>query len=232
MDTKLYDLDDMVKIGCNDCKGCFSCCQGMGQSIVLDPYDIWQLETHLNCTFAELMQEKLELHVTDGLILPNLMMQGNLERCGFLNEEGRCSIHSFRPGLCRLFPLGRNYEDHKLQYFLLEDACHHTNHTKSKVKKWLDIPYSRKYEGFLVTWHDLRKKLQKKIAEKAPASDTDTSPQAEQEWMLRAKEINRRLLSVFYEEPYMSRDFYGQFEERMASYMEAVPICRHRQERE
>lgn len=75
MDVRLYDLNDMVKVGCNDCKGCFSCCRGMGESIILDPYDIWQLETKLHTTFTELMKDKIELHVTDGLILPNLKMQ-------------------------------------------------------------------------------------------------------------------------------------------------------------
>ena len=29
----------------------------------------------------------------------------------FLNEQGRCSIHDSRPGFCRLFPLGRFYEN-------------------------------------------------------------------------------------------------------------------------
>ncbi len=74
MDTKLFDLNDMVRAGCNDCKGCSDCCRGMGQSILLDPYDIWQLETHLGETFAGLMQEKIELHMEERLILPNLKM--------------------------------------------------------------------------------------------------------------------------------------------------------------
>ena len=165
MDMKLYDLNDMVRAGCNDCKGCSDCCRGMGQSILLDPYDIWQLETHLGENFAGLMREKIELHMEERLILPNLKMQGEAECCAFLNEESRCGIHAFRPGLCRLFPLGRNYEGEKLQYFMLEDVCPN-DRTKVKVKKWLDIPDSRRYTDFLVKWHDLRKNLQKEIAEK------------------------------------------------------------------
>lgn len=39
-DGRLYTKNDMVKAGCNDCKGCSACCHGMGESIVLDPYDI------------------------------------------------------------------------------------------------------------------------------------------------------------------------------------------------
>ena len=204
IDIKLYKLNDMVKAGCNDCKGCSSCCQGMGESIVLDPYDIWQLENKLNTTFSGLMQEKIELHVEEGLILPNLKMQGFSESCGFLNEDGRCVIHGFRPGLCRLFPLGRKYENNELYYFLLQDACTRTN-TKIKVKKWLDITDGKRYENFLVKWHDLRKGLQDKIAELSDEQNGDEL----------IKEINMKFLHIFYEKQYTSDDFYIQFEKRI-----------------
>ena len=41
-DGKLYSRDDMVKVGCDDCRGCSACCHGMGNSIVLDPYDVYR----------------------------------------------------------------------------------------------------------------------------------------------------------------------------------------------
>ena len=106
-----YTNNDMVKLGCRDCEGCFSCCCGMGQSILLDPYDMYQFRIVTGENFAGLMQEKLELHVENGIILPVLKMQPEKNACGFLTKEGRCSIYSYRPGLCRLFPLGRNYDE-------------------------------------------------------------------------------------------------------------------------
>lgn len=205
MDTKLYTLNDMVRVGCNDCKGCSGCCRGMGESIVLDPYDIWQLENNLNTTFAGLMQDKIELHIEEGLILPNLKMQESSDSCTFLNENGRCGIHEFRPGLCRLFPLGRKYENDELYYFLLEDACTQSTHTKLKVKKWLGITDVKRYERFLVTWHDYRKKLRNYIAE------CDTKQNSDE----LAKNINMKFLHTFYEKQYSSDDFYVQFEERI-----------------
>ena len=39
-DGRLYTANDMVKADCMGCQGCASCCQGMGDSIVLDPYDM------------------------------------------------------------------------------------------------------------------------------------------------------------------------------------------------
>ena len=38
-DGKRYGANDLVKVGCDDCRGCSACCHGMGDSIVLDPMD-------------------------------------------------------------------------------------------------------------------------------------------------------------------------------------------------
>ena len=200
-DGKLYTLNDMVKAGCNDCKGCSACCQGMGSSIVLDPLDVYRLCQNLGQTFEQLLAEKLELQVVDGIVLPNLKMGGEKEQCAFLNEEGRCSIHAFRPGICRLFPLGRYYENGSFQYFLQIHECKNQNRTKVKVRKWIDTPDVARYEKFVADWHyfllDLQENLQKMTNEN------------------EMKQISMRILKEFYLIPYdTDRDFYEQFEER------------------
>lgn len=197
----LYSNNEMARLGCSECSGCSSCCREMGQSIILDPYDIYQLQVATGQTFAQLMQDMIELHVEDGLILPSVRMQDDTDACGFLNNNGRCNIHAHRPGLCRLFPLGRNYDDGGLRYFLLEDACRIQNRTKVKIKKWLGVDSLSKYEEFLTMWHDLRKKVRSQIMERQ--SDDYT------------QEVNVKLLETFYQKPYdIERDFYTQFEER------------------
>ena len=154
-DGKLYVLNDMVKVGCNDCQGCFACCQGMGKSVILDPLDIYRLSKQLNYTFEQLLQKHIELNVVDGIILPNLRMEGPSEKCSFLNENGRCSIHKARPGICRLFPLGRYYENEGFQYFLQIHECKRENKTKVKVKNWIDTPDIKEYEKYILAWHNL-----------------------------------------------------------------------------
>ena len=57
-DGKLYTSSDMAKVGCNDCKGCSACCRNMGQSIVLDPYDVYQLTVGQNQSFQELLRSE------------------------------------------------------------------------------------------------------------------------------------------------------------------------------
>lgn len=215
-DGKLYGNNDMAKISCHDCAGCSSCCQDMGESIWLDPYDVYQLTKNLGKTMEELLAKEVELHVEDGLILPNLKMAGDgLLQCAFLNEQGRCSIHAFRPGYCRLFPLGRNYEEGKLSYFVLKDACPAPNKSKVKISKWLGVPNLKSYEKFLVEWHELTKRLRRIYAE-----------HAQEDAVIKA--INMKFLQTFYLMPYQTEDFYQAFEERrkeMRNFLASLGIC-------
>lgn len=203
-DGKLYGLNDMVKADCHDCVGCSACCRGMGASVVLDPYDIYRLCAGLKCTFETLMAGKIELNVVDGIILPNLSMTGAEEKCAFLDGEGRCSIHPFRPGICRLFPLGRYYENHGFRYFNQIHECRKENKTKVKVRKWIDTPDLKNYEPFIVDWHYFLNEMQE-MAGQDPDGQT-------------AKELNLYILRQFFMTPYETeRDFYGQFRERLAA---------------
>ena len=211
-DGKRYSSNDMAMIGCDECSGCSDCCTGMGSSILLDPYDVYQLTRNLNRSFDELMSQNLDgeegssgvigLDVVDGLILPHLNMVGKQECCSFLNEEGRCGIHSFRPGFCRLFPLGRIYENGSFQYFHQIHECRKTHRTKVKINKWLGIPNLKKYEQFVLDWHDFLEKVGEEIRE---SNEEDA-----------VKQIGLSLLYVFYRKPYdFQRDFYEQFYEKL-----------------
>ena len=55
-DGKLYRGSDMARLGCNECEGCSACCRGMGNSVVLDPYDVHRLEKGLGKPFAQMIE--------------------------------------------------------------------------------------------------------------------------------------------------------------------------------
>lgn len=201
-DGRLYRQSDMAKVGCNDCKGCSDCCRGMGSSIVLDPYDCFMLCKNLGESFESLLSYAIELQVVDGIILPNLKMADKTDACAFLNEQGRCGIHSFRPGSCRMFPLGRIYENQSFQYFLQVHECAMEPKSKVKINKWIGIPDIRRYETFVTDWHYFLKKVEEILKH------------FEDEASL--KNITMYLLKTFYLMPYdESQDFYSQFQERL-----------------
>lgn len=203
-DGRFYGLNDMVKADCCDCKGCSACCHGMGTSIVLDPMDIDRLIHKLALSFQELLANYLELNVVDGIILPNLKMVSADEHCVFLTQEGRCSIHDSRPGICRIFPLGRIYENDTFQYFLQLYECKNQNRTKVKVRKWIDTSDAVRYDQYITDWHNFLLRLQKKLA---------MEPE-------NAKQQCMMVLEKFYLTPYdTTQDFYEQFYERMKCYI-------------
>lgn len=208
-DGNLYDLNDMVKADCGDCKGCSVCCQGMGQSIILDPLDVFRLTTGLNTTFEQLLAQGIELNLVDGVILPNLKMSEDRDACSFLNEEGRCSVHTFRPGICRLFPLGRYYENHDFKYFLQIHECKHPNKTKVKVKKWIDTPDIQRNRQFIIDWHYFITDIQEQLM---MLSDEQL-----------VKKIDLFILQHFYMERYHeTEDFYEQFQARLTKAKEIL----------
>jgi hypothetical protein len=201
-DGKLYGLNDMVKADCRDCKGCSDCCRHMGTSITLDPLDIYRLTSKLSCSFEEMLGETIEIHIVDDMILPNLLMKGKEECCPFLNQEGRCQIHPFRPGMCRIFPLGRYYENRSFQYFLQVHECRNQNKTKIKVKKWIDADNLSKQEQYIADWHYFLRDIQEIVQSRRNENFTN--------------DVRMYVLNLFFVKAYQpEQDFYAQFYERL-----------------
>ncbi len=203
-DGKLYTSNDMAKIDCHGCKDCSDCCHGMGNSIILDPADIYRIFLGTGKDFATLLQEeKIGLKVVDGLILPHLNLSGKEEGCSYLNDQGRCSIHAYRPGICRLFPLGRIYGESGFQYFLQIHECSMKNRSKIKIKKWLEMPRLMEYEQYILLWHKF-----------LMACEEELSQLSEQEHQI----LTTYILRTFYQTPYEAKEertFYREFESRM-----------------
>lgn len=198
-DGKYYGLSDMVKAGSCDCRGCSACCRGMGDSICLDPWDLYQIMEATGKNVEELLQKEIALTVVDGMILPTIKMDEKKDCCSFLLEE-RCSIHNHRPGLCRLFPLGRNFENGVCNYILLKDTCDREM-VKVKVSKWIGVSDVGKYETFVTDWHYFARTMKEILMDMEEA---------------QAKNCNLFLLHTFYLTPYdPAEDFYDAFYARL-----------------
>ncbi|MBQ8139695.1 MAG: YkgJ family cysteine cluster protein [Lachnospiraceae bacterium] len=197
-DGRRYGINDMVRADAGGCKGCSKCCETMTNTIILSPLDVYRIERQTGKSFNELLDGHIELNMADGLILPNI--KANKNGCNFLSEDKRCTIHSERPDFCRLFPLGRLYEDEGFSYILQVGQCDKAL-SKVKVKKWIDTPSLKEHDEFVLKWHGIIKKAG---AKSAAAGDDER------------KKIVMGLLNEFYMTPY--RDFYPEFFERANKY--------------
>lgn len=197
-DGKLYDIEDVVSADAGGCKGCSACCQGVGELFSLTPYDVYEIRSYLKISFEELLKKFLVLKENGKLILPHLGMTGDEESCKFLDLNGRCSIHSHRPNICRLFPLGRIYENGSFKYFLQVGSCQKPVLSDVKVGDWLGITdYSRNKE-FIIDWHNIIKAMNFRM--KFVYDDDDL------------KMLNDIFLDSFYRvESEIDEDFYSIF---------------------
>lgn len=201
-DGRFYTANDLVKADTGGCDGCSECCRSMVDTIILDPWDIYMLNKNTGMNFTALMEQGfLELNVTDGLILPNLKVSGRTKACPFLDENGRCRVHEARPGFCRLFPLGRYYENRDFRYILQTHECAKKNLTKVKVRKWLGIENLGAYENYIRGWHFYLR-------------DTESMLKDSREQLRR--QVCIYIVKTFFAADYNIReDFYAQFAARL-----------------
>ena len=177
-DGKVYDIDDTVKADTDGCVGCSDCCKDVGDLVVLNPLDMYMLVKNINKEFEELINDKLKL------------------------IEGRCEIHSSRPNICRLFPLGRMYLDNDIKYFLQVNNCPKDNLKEIGLKEWIGVENYSKNKEFLLEWYKFIKALTFRLKF---IRDED-----------ELKNINQILLDNFYRNYlYQTDDFYDRFFEKI-----------------
>jgi hypothetical protein len=233
-DGRLYGENDMVRADTAGCEGCRQiCCHGMENTIVLDPFDVHRLTVRLNMTFEQLMNGFIEMNAVDGIILPNMAMNAVTGSCSFLDENNKCKIHTARPGVCRLFPLGRYWEDEThFKYILQKDQCHKDNLSKIKVKKWINSECGAKYDEFVVKWHAFLVKIKGAVAQieenlksaenefqngKIAESNVDLD-EARKTADTQIRTICMYTLKTFYMTPYgTDEEFFGEIGHRIES---------------
>ena len=197
-DGKLYDIEDMVKADTCGCNGCSDCCNDVGDLVVLTPFDIYEMTTYLNTDFDKLLGDKILLRENNKITLPYLKMQDENKNCSFLDKNGRCTIHLKRPNICRLFPLGRAYQDNDFKYFLQVDNCPKDELKDVKVSQWINIENYNENKKFILEWYKFIKALTFRL--KFVRDEKEIA------------HINEILLDNFYRVK-IDNDFYKSFEE-------------------
>ncbi len=201
-DGRRYGLNDMVRADSGGCKNCSKCCETMTDTIILGPLDIFRIEKKLNKSFEELLDGCIKLNMHDGVILPSVA--SNEKGCVFLSEEKRCTIHDSRPDFCRLFPLGRLYENGSYSYILQVGQCTKSC-SKVKVKKWIDTPEYEKNREYILAWHGLIRRVGELVVQLDDES--------------RQKSLLMGLIQLFYGESYgKNTDFYTEFAARVERF--------------
>ena len=101
-----------------NCKQCGHCCDTT--LIQLSPFDLKMLCDKLGISAIKFHEQYSLFRSLDRI--PRCFLR-NMPRCPFKDKSNNCNVYSSRPLRCRLFPLGRIYENGKIFIVLPEEKC-------------------------------------------------------------------------------------------------------------
>ncbi|MCL2054414.1 MAG: YkgJ family cysteine cluster protein [Oscillospiraceae bacterium] len=144
--------DDCFTFGCNQCG---ACCRNR-DDILLTPLDLYKIAKHFGKSTDEILVEYCTVHEGEVSKLPCILIKSLEYRktCPFLGKTG-CEIHSAKPAVCALFPLGRmtNTETKELAYFVQPINCGNKRQSQT-VQEWLGEFSMIEEEAFNILWHE------------------------------------------------------------------------------
>ena len=214
MDNRLEEIAenyDIMKIGLDDkfrfhCTMCGRCCRDR-HDILLSPYDLFRIAVGLDMKPLEVCKRYCHVYVGEASRIPivRLLPVGVDERCPFLRGN-RCSVNSFKPNVCALFPLGRaicysadSTEQNQCDYILQPVNCGDKRKTYT-VREWLagaNIPVE---DPIFLGWHRLIADLSSRMLALEKVSDLN--------FMAKVVEVVFNKLYLSYD---LMKGFEGQF---------------------
>ncbi len=152
LEKNILALEDSFSFSCD---GCGECCKNR-DDILLNAYDIFRLSKGLNMSDSQIIQMYCEIYIGPTSNIPIVRVRFENGVCGFL-KNNRCTIHAFKPSVCKLYPLGRGMEGESGNVFYLNQDVSCGGKKIQLVKEWvkgLD-------EEVFVTWSTFIFKLMK-----------------------------------------------------------------------
>ena len=138
-------LDHAFKFKCH---GCGKCCKNR-EDILLTSRDLYNIAKCLKMKTTEVIDKYCELYIGGNSRLPIIRLKpvGQNKKCPLLQEK-RCIVHTSKPVVCALFPLGRfvmfdnvdldnaNENDLIVRYLVNPVEC--GGHRNNTVRSWIE----------------------------------------------------------------------------------------------
>ena len=132
------------------CKNCGSCCKNT--MIVLYPFDIKNICAHLNLTSTKFHQQ-YSIFSLDETKIERCLLR-NRPDCPF-RADRQCQIYPSRPIRCRLYPIGRYFEEDKITYIIAEQNClGFESGKKQTIAEWLKQQEITQFDKLTKDWNN------------------------------------------------------------------------------
>ena len=224
MDKRLEKIvEDMAQnaLGLDDefhfkCKGCGKCCKNR-HDIMLTTRDLYSIGRSLHRTTSYVVERYCDTYIGKDSRIPiaRLKPKGPEESCPLLRGK-RCIVHTSKPVVCAIYPLGRAAifeQAGKIEpkYFFQSDTCGSREQAHT-VRGWLNqfgIPVE---DEFFQLWTEMSTFLSTAFRELESQGTTDKS--------------RERLWNIAFFHMYINydtgKDLMPQYQENMATLRELL----------
>jgi Fe-S-cluster containining protein len=221
LDKYRIRLDDIFEFRC---RSCGKCCKNR-EDILLNPRDVYNLATALKLTNKQVIDQYCEVYIGRDSQIPivRLKPKGVNRACPLLKGT-RCSVHSLKPTICALFPIGRvmSSEDapeelglgnpKEIQYIISPAGCASLR-KKQTVRAWLEAFNIPVDDYFFIAWNKTLFELIKIIKRLDPVSNENS---------LVTKMLNSAICQAVYLDYSAEEEFLPQFDSNIIKILKTL----------
>ena len=221
--TNTVGLDDTFKFHCDQCGKCCT----YRDDIILSPMDIFKMARELKITPVNLYHEYCVFNIGEHTRMPivRLGSVGKDYHCVLLKNH-KCSVHTVKPAVCGMFPLGRymsfekdtydqaDFATNKVKYLLQPPDCGDDSEEHT-VREWLSGFDINLEDAVFIEWQKAISQFGNKIKELEKKHD-----------MLTMVEVWFVVRVVLYLQYDTSKDFLPQFKnnaEHLLKLLDNIP---------
>lgn len=141
------------------CQACGACCRKRATPILMTGMDVFRVAQALNMKPMDVTSKYMRTYLGDDSHIPLFVLKERDDGSCSLLRKGKCSVHSKKPVVCAIYPLGRylNYEDKSIQYFRQDNVCKAAEKGGKvwTLNEWLDAFGIRELDNMSRTWYSL-----------------------------------------------------------------------------
>ena len=185
---------DRFCFACHPGVPCFNrCCADL--TLALTPYDLLRLKAGLGLTSDEVLETYADILAEDASPFPRLKLKMSAQKgrpCPFVSPSG-CTIYGFRPGACRIYPLGRGSArgGHEMFFLVREEHCRGFEEPREwTIREWMADQGLKNYNASNDLWMEI-------ITSRAPLGPPEQAEQKLKMFFMASYNLDRFRAFIF-----------------------------------
>lgn len=141
------------------CQMCGNCCRKREEGIAITGLDVYRLAQSFGTTTEDILSKYVDIHLGPHSNLPVVCLRERMDGSCCLLRSGHCTVHSMKPVVCAVFPLGRGVDPWTSEVFYFSQGSHCCSHSSNgqtwTVKEWIALWNLPELDSMGLAWTKL-----------------------------------------------------------------------------